>query len=376
MRCYGRSHIQVWILSPAFGYPPVRRGGRSYWGDLSSEAGQDLLLLMSEPQRPGALVLSLDFELHWGLRDHTPADAPSLRGARATVRRLLATFAEREVACTWATVGLLCAQTREMQEAAAPVVRPVYQDARLDPYKETVGANEEADPVHFGAALVEAIRATTRQELATHTFSHFYCGEPGATVEAFRADLEAARYITPEPPRSIVFPRNQCGEAFLDILPEVGIDVYRGNPLGTLWRVEVGETGRQPHRRLLRLADAYLPFEGDTSVGWEEIPHPSGLANVRASQFLRPYVPRLRALEDLRIRRITRGVEAAARQGRIYHLWWHPHNFGTYPDENFAVLSRILDAFERCRELYGMDSLTMADAADRARKYTGASNKR
>lgn len=326
---------------------------------------------VSETSRPGALVLSLDFELHWGIRDHTPPDAPALRGAREAIRQLLAVFAEREIACTWASVGLLFASTRDEQEAGSPTVRPAYEDKSLDPYRQPVGASEEVAPVHFGASLIEAIRETPRQELATHTFSHFYCGEPGATVEAFRADLEAAQSVSPQPLRSIVFPRNQSGEAFLTVLPEVGIDVYRGNPPGTLWRAEVGETGRQLHRRVLRLADAYLPVEGDTSVVWEEIPRPDGLADVRASRFLRPYSPRLQRLEPLRVRRITKGIEAAAREGRVYHLWWHPHNFGIHLDENLKVLGQIIDAFDRCRQRDGMESLTMAEAADRARAYAG-----
>ena len=114
-----------------------------------------------------------------------------------------------------------------------------------------------------------------------------------------------------------------------------------------------------------------LPVEGDPSVVWEEIPRPDGLADVRASRFLRPYSPRLQRLEPLRVRRITKGIEAAAREGRVYHLWWHPHNFGIHLDENLKVLGQIIDAFDRCRQRDGMESLTMAEAADRARAYAG-----
>ena len=49
---------------------------------------------------PGALVLSLDFELHWGVRDHQPAEGPyraNLLGARAVIPRLLDMFQEFEM---------------------------------------------------------------------------------------------------------------------------------------------------------------------------------------------------------------------------------------------------------------------------------------
>ena len=271
-------------------------------------------------------------------------------------------------------MGLLFARSREEVEAASPALRPAYADARLDAYVEPVGLDEADDPLHFAPTLVARIRQTPRQELATHTFSHYYCGEPGATPESFAADLEAAQQIAARDGiamRSIVFPRNQSGAAYVAVLPGAGIDVYRGNPPGRLWQVEEGAEGRRITRRVGRLLDTYLPVDGDDTVGWETVPEPGGLANVRASRFLRPYDPRLAALEPLRTRRITRSLGRAARHGRIYHLWWHPHNFGVHLEENLGVLRRVLDAFADLREREGMLSLSMAEVADRARAAVG-----
>jgi len=325
---------------------------------------------------PGALVLSLDFELHWGVRDHHAADGPyraHLLGARTAVERTLDLFAAYDVAATWATVGFLFARDRAELEAARPAERPAYADPRLDPYPEAVGANERGDPIHYAPSLVARIRGTPRQELATHTFSHFYCGEPGATPAAFRADLKAAQQVAGDggPLRSIVFPRNQSESAFVRVLPEVGIDVYRGNPPGRLWEAD-GAAGRHPLRRVGRLLDAYLPVGGDDTVGWDSVLEPGGLANVRASRFLRPTHPRLAALEPLRLRRITSSLSRAARRRRIYHLWWHPHNFGQHLEDNLGVLRRVLDAFAEQREREGMVSLSMAEVADRARAAVGS----
>ncbi|OZC04694.1 hypothetical protein BSZ36_10760 [Rubricoccus marinus] len=318
----------------------------------------------------GAFVLSVDFELHWGVRDHTPPEAPyaqALRAARGVVTETLRRFETRGVACTWATVGFLFARTRDEQEALSPASRPAYADAALDPYAEPVGSGESEDPLHFAASLVDEIRAAPRQELATHTFSHYYCGEPGATPETFRADLRAAQKASGEPVRSIVFPRNQSGDAFLAVLPDVGIDVYRGNPEGRLWRAEDGAMGRQLPRRLARLADSYLPVRDDV-VRWDSVLRPDGLADVRASQFLRPVSPRLAPLRPLHLRRLRQGMTAAARRKQVYHLWWHPHNFGTYPEESLRDLDALLDHFERLRDRYGFASLTMAEVADAARR--------
>src|SRR6202034_133682 len=54
----------------------------------------------------GALVISLDFELHWGMRDHTAVDpvvTRSLVASRSMVVTLAELFARREVRATWAT---------------------------------------------------------------------------------------------------------------------------------------------------------------------------------------------------------------------------------------------------------------------------------
>lgn len=51
----------------------------------------------------------------------------------------------------------------------------------------------------------------------------------------------------------------------------------------------------------------------------------------------------------------------AARQGLVYHLWWHPHNFGKHLEENMGMLRRILDRFHGLRERYGMQSKNMAE---------------
>lgn len=316
----------------------------------------------------GALVVSLDFELHWGVRDRSPADGAyreNLRGARDVVVKLLRVFEEFEIAATWATVGILFAATREEFERCRPTERPVYRDSRLDPYAESVGSGESDDPLHFASSLVQRIRATPRQEVATHTFSHYYCLEPGQDRAAFQADLRSAVEIAAARGvqlRSIVFPRNQHNPAYDDLLLEAGLRCYRGNARGWMYRPASGEE-ESLSRRGARLLDSYLGFSGPGATRWRDIPQENGLSNVPASLFLRPSSPAAAALDSLRLTRIRRALRAAARSRRVFHLWWHPHNFGTRIDANMESLRRILECFVECSERYGMRSLSMAQAA-------------
>src|SRR5690242_8377651 len=98
----------------------------------------------------GALVISLDFELHWGVRDWCGPRSPyraNLLGAREAIPRMLDLFAEYDVAATWATVGFLFAESGDELKAMSPVNRPAYRSAKLSPYEEPVGRDERDDPL-------------------------------------------------------------------------------------------------------------------------------------------------------------------------------------------------------------------------------------
>ncbi len=327
-------------------------------------------------KRPGTLIISLDFEMYWGMLDQVRLEPyrPTLLGTRQAVPAMLQLFEEFGVHATWATVGFLFFPTRRELLAACPAVKPAYAAAAFSPYAHLcqVGADEEEDPCHFAMSLVQLIRDTPHQEVGTHTFCHYYCLEEGQDLEAFRADLRAATDAAARvgvPLESLVFPRNQLAPPYVEVLREAGIRAYRGNQ--RCWFHHPRATReRSLHTRALRLADHYLPVSGRRSYPYAE----AGTAppfNLRASSFLRPYTRPLRLLEPLRQRRLRAELTAAARRGEIYHLWWHPENFGTYTEQNLALLRGLLTHFRRLRQRWGMQSLTMGELAERLERAHG-----
>ena len=314
----------------------------------------------------GAFVISLDFELLWGVRDNrTIADyGANILGVRQVVPALLDLFAERNIACTWATVGLLFFDTNAAMRAALPARKPRYKDARLSSYNylDEVGADEERDPYYYGLSLIKRILDHPAQEIGTHTFSHFYCLEEGGDVEAFRADLEAARSAAARlgiKLASIVFPRNQVDPAHLSVCREFGLRAFRGNE--RVWFHRARSRSEQTLLvRASRLADSHLPIGGPHD---HEPMLVDGMVDIPASRFLRPARKR-DALERLRLWRITSAMETAARHRKLFHLWWHPHNFGADLQANLAFLRAILDHFRILQERYDMRSMTMAAVAD------------
>jgi Polysaccharide deacetylase len=319
----------------------------------------------------GTFTISLDFELYWGVQDHRSLSgyARNLLGARDAIPRMLELFERYGVHCTWATVGLLFFDRKAELMEYLPEPRPRYADPTLSPYPRLgqIGPNERQDPYHYGLSLIEQIRDCPGQEIGTHTFSHYYCLEPGETADSqseatFRADLLAARRAAERlgiTPRSLVFPRNQYRVDYLAACREAGIEVVRGNHPGWWFRAESrSEEGLV--QRACRLSDDYLPISDADCLRPQAL---EGLVDVRASRFLRPAPPALRPLEPLRLQRITAGLSRAARQGATYHLWWHPHNFGADPDYSLRFLERVLQHFRHLAQTHGMRSAGMLELA-------------
>jgi peptidoglycan/xylan/chitin deacetylase (PgdA/CDA1 family) len=320
--------------------------------------------LNRESLRPGALVISLDFELHWGVRDHVPLDRRErarLLSARSIIPRLLDLFEEFSVHATWATVGFLFAHSREEAHAFMPSRKPQYCESKLDPYDEELGRDELEDPFHFAPTLIAEIAKRPGQEIGCHSFSHYYCIEEGQSADEFEADLASAVAIaagTGYAMRSYVFPRNEVNNAYLPLLRGAGIRTYRGSESASANRPGPFAEQRRLHKRLARLLDSYAEIYGSQAVGW---PETSTLASIGASRYLRPYSVALRPLQRFHYQRICRAMDLAARQGKIFHLWWHPEDFAMHCDENLLFLRNILTTFSSFRTKYGMASLTMEE---------------
>lgn len=331
---------------------------------------------------PGAFVISLDFELAWGFGRNAAADGvhrARLLGARAIIPHLLEIFEEFDMAVTWAVVGFLFAESRTELERSSPSKRPEYRDPALSPYAEEIGEDECEDPFHFAPSLIRAIRRSPRQEIATHTFSHYYCLEPGQNREAFSADLQAARGIAGRDGielRSIAFPRNQHNPEYDALLLDHGISGYRGNPPNRAWRFNDTRESRRRGKRAMRLIDAYLAVTGAGTTPWGKILQPSGLTDIRATRPLGPYRPELRYLEERRMQRIRQGIRHAALNREIFHIWWHPHNFGLFPKQNMTFLRRVLEEVGQCRSEHGLLSLSMADVDRMVRERSSLSAER
>ncbi|MBC5637992.1 polysaccharide deacetylase family protein [Ornithinibacillus sp. BX22] len=318
----------------------------------------------------GKFVISLDFELNWGVFDVLDFNQykQHLIGARKAVPVMLHRFKQHDIHATWGVVGFLFFSTKQELVKEVPQVQPQYEDSTLSSYRhiQKIGENEVEDPYHYGLSLIKQIKRIPHQEIATHTFSHYYCLAPGQDARTFEADLVKAIQIAKQHSisiKSLIFPRNQVNQAYLSICEDHGLISYRGCEAHWLYQIKSSVNGKV--KRAIRLIDSYINLSGHHIYPVENRGQEASLVNIPSSRFLRPYSKQFRFLEGLKLKRIKASMTRAAIEGKLYHLWWHPHNFGVHLEENIQMLDHIIEHFHMLRHQYGMESLTMQEVSER-----------
>ena len=273
------------------------------------------------------LIVSLDFELFWGMQDCSDLSEyeANVLGGRKAIPQMLKLFQKHGIHATWATVGFQFAHSEEELRKFFPDQLPTYANEKLSAYRcfGSIGQNEQEAPCFYAPSLIKQIASTPGQEIGSHTFSHYYCRESGQTTEQFRADMQAAKDIGKAygyDLKSVVFPRNQCEPEYTKVLTELGFTTYRDEENNWIYK----KVKFRPLMRILRLADVYLPLTGQ---GGYEPKIENGIVNLMGSHMYKPYFKPLAFLEGLKIRRIKKQMLHAAKKGLTYHLWWRAHRF-------------------------------------------------
>lgn len=313
----------------------------------------------------GYFIVSLDFELMWGVHDVTTLEAYSHRllCTRKAIPQLLSLFDRYEIHATWATVGMLFASDKKqiMDNIPENDLLPSYDNTKHSSYNylTQVGNSEKDDPYHFASSLIEEIRKHDFQEIGSHTYSHYYCKEEGQTQDQFQKDLEINRALVKDSEMvSIVFPRNQCNPNYLSTCKENGFLAYRGmeNTYINRWNFS------EKVKRFLRFVDSYFNISGNHCYKLSDaLEDNSEMINLKSSCFLRPYVPERKKLERFKISRIKKQMLYAAKHKEVFHMWWHPHNMGENTTEFLTELEDIFRFANELNHLYGFQSANMGE---------------
>lgn len=323
----------------------------------------------------GSFVISLDFEMMWGNQQWTPDGygKTHVSNVQSVINNLVGLFAKYDIHATFATVGLIFCKNKQEALQWTPTRIPTFNKRYLSPYVNHYinGIKDKDTPLYFAPSIVRMLSNNQNIEIGSHTFSHYCCMEDGQNIEQFEADLTQMTQIATHygiGTESLVFPHNQANKDYLSVCAEKGIKQYRGN--APKYFESQGSRLKSIRNRVLRLLDSYINIGGFMSWRYSELDTESNPMDIPASRFLRPYCKRLSFLEQFKLNRIRKEMRHAAKEGELYHLWFHPHNFGANQKENLWMLEEILKCYQSCNREYGMRSFTMKEMADILRSYS------
>ncbi len=314
----------------------------------------------------GAFVISLDTELAWGRIGN-----PDLRyfmeqfkHTREAVDRLLALFDQYQMPVTWAVLGRLLKKSVTASDHFLDDISYYYPSLSNEKVYENEKLHSAEHSYLFYNEVVEKIKsAKVKHEIGTHTYNHVEFGSFAASEEQkIKNDLEAVLASSSQyhlEMKSLVFPKNSVG--FLSLLPKYQIETFRSP--NQFWYSSF--PGSLP--RWIRKFDDFLPiaFRGvDAGI------NSHGLVEIPGSVFfhiqhrgIKKYIP-----FKILILKTTKGLTRAAVQGKIFHLWFHPYNFGYRMEEHLQALEAVLKCAVQLKEKGQLEFLTMQGVREKLTK--------
>lgn len=307
------------------------------------------------PLDRAAFVVSIDVEMSWG-QIHRPERDYDFPAERDEMRRLLDLFDEHRVPATWAFVGhlLLDGCTRDGGLPHPELVRPDYAWFDGDWLAADPCTRAAEAPTWYAPDLFDDVAARpVGHEIGSHSFTHLIAGDPGCSEDAFRTDLRRCRQESDRHGvdlHSFVYPRNQYGHEH--VLSEEGFTSYRG-PRSDPHAASTGAA-----RRVRGLAEMVAPTGRSAVLPRAE----HGIWNLPATYLHDVGDPRR---YPVKIAQVKRRLRQAVTHRGLFHLWFHPHNLQHEPERWFDGLARLLARASTLRAEGKLETLTMAQVAER-----------
>ena len=323
---------------------------------------------------PGYFILSLDTELSVGFFDMENERCARFskdgKPERQAIHAVLSLCEKYNIAATWAITGFIFHQRDETP-----------QPCPLENWQEEINrhaaAYDTTSPLCYGADIVQDIVDSPQpKEIGFHGYTHRVFTE--SKMDADEAQFEinewkrlAARWHVIG--TSIVFPRNAQG--YLELLKDAGFICYRGHDhISRLYEfIPILESVDQ----LLSLSKLPLYDADSTAID------SNGLVNLPGSQHLFNFNHSIENILDslkfhkLRLKRIFKGIETAAAEGKIVHLWAHPWEFRIDKDleKLEAILAFVAQKSNQGRmhpiTMTGMANIILKQASQEASKCQG-----
>ncbi|MCK5027255.1 MAG: polysaccharide deacetylase family protein [Candidatus Pacebacteria bacterium] len=316
--------------------------------------------------KKGVFTISIDYEFAWGYADKklTRSDRERIEGEVKIVERLLTLFEKYNIPATWAIVGHLlecdCNWEKKLPHSEYP--RPIFTEEKRDWFFQHPEKGDLQDVLWFDTkGLIKKIAGSkVNHEIGSHSYAHIIYNKSLTNGLAIGVDIENMKRIHTKhnlPYDSFVFPRN-IG-SYHTQLAKAGVKYYRGN--SRKWYS--GFSGSVC--RIGHLVDQFLPF------GRVVVPcvHSSGLINVPDSMLLLGRNGLRKTIKSSWVvRKALAGIKKAARQKKVFHLWFHPSNFSYDTETQFRIFEEILKEVKHLQVKGSLDVMTMCEIGSSVKK--------
>ena len=165
----------------------------------------------------GYFIMSLDFEAMWGAIggiDNSTIEAFKHRVSKnqIVIPALLDLFRKYHLKATWGIVGGMFYKDSEdfNSHLTCDIVYPDW-NLSIKQFVKEISVQKVIEDGH--------------QEIGSHTFSHYYSNEKGASPELLQQELELSSNLFKQfaiDVRTIIFPRNQFKDSDIDALINKG----------------------------------------------------------------------------------------------------------------------------------------------------------
>ena len=285
--------------------------------------------------KTGTVVISLDFELMWGVFDSAGKSYEKKIDTTAyNVDRLLDQLDEYDIKTTWGCVGALaCVDVDQLN----PELLSKRIQVANQPLLSFVELLNKFPHRYFAPKVIDRL-ATSHHEIISHTMFHRVWTD--GSKNEFELELNEASRLLPNISPGLIFCRNVTNQKALMSISKSGVRFYRSAP-GAWFE------GFKRLSRYLGLIDSYIPLWSGT-VRLARPIEGARLRPVPHTLFMRVSTKNT-FLKKIHLLRLILALNVAAYFGRCVHFWVHPHNFAL--DNGDYDLSFLIKILKRIRIL-------------------------
>lgn len=322
----------------------------------------------------GIFTISIDTELVWGTFDHGGhiEFEEAYKKYRFIINRLLELFKRYKISAAWAIVGHLFLDSCKKEDGRLhpDIIRPNHRWFSGDWFKFDPGTDISQNNFWYGSDIVRVIKdAIPEQEVACHTFCHPIFSDPGCSRETAKSDLSKCVTLAEEKGiklNSFTFPRNSPGH--LDILSEYGFKVFRGKDAAFCnLKLEI------LRKAMLLFSDMFAitpPVVAPKLILDKKLVEVKGSMLFRFAYGASRFIPK-----GVRFKKAKKGIEAAIKKKKIFHLWLHPISFAWKTTEMLDEFERILEFADTRRKEGDLEILTLQEIGEACFNMTGDNDK-